>query len=181
VSKASASMSDSSKPSRLDRLADIQDIRDALTRYCRGTDKCDLKLAASAFHEDSQEDHGPFKGKSHDFLAMVMPILREQYQALSRTVTNVSVEFEGETALSEANWSVIMRDATLDTFQAGRYLDRWERRNGEWKIVARLAVIDWWRQDPRNAYAFPHNAESMTKFAMRGLENPEVRAAIGLR
>jgi hypothetical protein len=174
-------MSDSPNLSRLERLADIQEIRDALARYCRGTDRCDAELAASAFHKDSSENHGPFIGTSHDFVALVMPILREQYQALFRQITNLSVEFEGDTAVSEAYWSVTMRDATTDTFQAGRYLDRWERRNGEWKIAARLAVIDWWRQDPRNLFTFPHNAEAMTKFAMRGLEDPEVRAAIGLR
>jgi hypothetical protein len=173
-------MSDASKLSRLERLADLQEIRDALTRYCRGTDQCDAELAASAFHKDSTENHGPFVGTSHDFVAMVMPILREQYQALLRQITNLSVEFDGATAVSEAYWSVIMREATTDTIQAGRYLDRWECRNGEWKIIARLAIIDWWRQDPRNLYTFPHNAEAMTKFAMRGLKDPEVRGVLGI-
>lgn len=174
-------MSDTSNSSRLVRLADIQEIRDALTRYCRGTDRCDFELAASAFHKDSTEDHGPYKGTSHDFLAFVMPILREQYQALYRYITNLSVEFHGDTAESETYWTAILRDATLDLIQVGRYLDRWERRKGEWKIAARVAVIEWWRQDPRNHFRFPHEAEAITRFARRGLEDPEIRGILGLR
>jgi hypothetical protein len=174
-------MTDSSKLSRLEHLADIQEMRDALTRYCRGTDRCDFELAASAFWKDSTEDHGPYKGTSHDFLAGVMPVLREQYQALFRYITNLTVKFHGETAESESYWTAILRDATLDLIQVGRYLDRWERRNGEWKIAARVAVIEWWRQDPRNLFPFPHQAEAITRYARRGLEDPEIRAALKLK
>lgn len=174
-------MPDPSKLARLERLADIQEIRDALTRYCRGTDRCDFELASSAFHPDSTEDHGPFQGTSHDFLAGVMPILREQYQALFRYITNLTVEFHGEQAESETYWTAILRDATLDLIQVGRYLDRWERRNGEWKIAARVAVIEWWRQDPRNHFPFPHKAEAITRFARRGLEDPAIRAILKLQ
>jgi len=174
-------VSDPSNVSRLERIADIQEMRDALTRYCRGTDRCDLELATSAFWKDSTENHGPYVGTSHEFLAGVMPILREQYQSLFRYITNFTVEIYGEKAESETYWVAMLRDATSDLIQAGRYVDRWERRNGEWKIAGRLAVIEWWRQDPRNLYPFPHNAEAITKFARRGLEDTEVRATIGLK
>lgn len=180
MSKASNSVSESSRLVRLERLADTQEIRDALTRYCRGTDRCDFELAQSAFHKDSTENHGPFVGKSHDFLAMVMPLLRA-YEGLFRYITNLTVEFDGDGAVSESYWVAILRDATTDTVQAGRYLDRWERREGEWKIAARLAICDWFRADIRNAFPFPHQAEAIMKFARRGLDDAEVRATIGLK
>jgi hypothetical protein len=179
MSKTSSSMLESPRLQRLERLADTQEIRDALTRYCRGTDRCDFELAASAFYRDSTENHGPFVGTSHDFLAMVMPLLR-QYEGLFRYITNLSVEFDGDKAVSESYWVAILRDVTTDTVQAGRYLDRWERREGEWKIAARLAICEWCRTDIRNAFPFPHEAEAIMKFAKRGLEDPEVRAVIGL-
>jgi hypothetical protein len=173
-------MMDYSKVKRLERAADILEIRDVLTRYCLGIDKCDLDLAASAYHEDATEDHGPFVGTARDFLSMVMPILRS-YETLVRHITNVSVKFDGDMALSEAYWIAILRDATVDLSQSGRYLDRFERRNGEWRIAARLAMVDWWRIDPRNAFPLPHNAEAILKWGKRGFEDPAVRAAIGAR
>jgi hypothetical protein len=30
----------------------------------------------------------------------------------------------------------------------GRYVDRFERRDGEWRIAARITVHDWSRIDP---------------------------------
>jgi hypothetical protein len=173
-------MPDTSKLDRLERLADIQEMRDALTRYCRGTDRVDFELASSAFWPDSTEDHGPYKGTSHDFIKGIMPVLREQYEQLYRYTTNFTVEFHGEQAESETYWCAILRDATLDLFQVGRYLDRWERRKGEWKIAARVAVIDWWRQDPRNTFPFPHKAQEIARFTRRGLEDPEIRKILRL-
>ena len=32
-------------------------------------------------------------------------------------------------------------------YRAGRYLDRWERRNGQWKIAYRVIADDWDRLD----------------------------------
>jgi hypothetical protein len=172
------SMSDSSRLSRLERAADTLEIRDVLTRYCQGVDRCDFDLAASAFHADSTENHGPFVGRSLDFLNVVMPMLR-QCEALARHITSMSVKLDGNTALSEAYWLAFLREATVDNIQSGRYLDRFERRNGEWRIAARLAVIDWWRIEPRNALPFPHNAEAILKWGKRGLDDPGVLAAIG--
>src|SRR5262249_26599528 len=117
-------------PAKLQRLIDIQEMRDALTRYCRGTDRADYELATSAFWPDSTEDHGPYQGTSHDFIRGIMPILKEQYEQLFREVTHFTVDIKGDLAESESYWFAILRDATLDLFQAGRYLDRWERRNG---------------------------------------------------
>jgi ketosteroid isomerase-like protein len=175
-------MADFSKLARLERTADTLEIRDALTRYCRGFERCDLDLAASAYHEDATEVHGPFKGKAREFLAGMLPVLRG-YEVSVRHITNLLVEFDGDTALSEAWFIAILREggSTVDDSGSGRYLDRWERRNGEWRIAARLAVMDWWARVPRSALAFPAGHEAVLKWGKRGLDDPEVRAAIGAR
>ena len=36
----------------------------------------------------------------------------------------------------------------LETFLCGRYVDRFERRAGEWRVAARTVVYDWVRQTP---------------------------------
>lgn len=170
-----------SRTSRLERLADIQEMRDALTRYCDGIARCDFELAASAFHKDATEDHAWFIGSSHELLAKVLPILRAQYEALYRYVTNFAVTFTAEHAAeSEAYWCMILRDSVLDLFQCGRYLDRWERRDGEWKIAARVYAVDWQRQDSRNRFKFPHDEQVVMKYTKRGLKDPEIRTILGL-
>jgi SnoaL-like domain len=177
--------SDASSPasitSRLERLADIQDIRDGLTRFCRALDRCDLPLAKSVFHHDAHEDHGPVVGNAHQFYDMMVPLLKTSFERLVRTVSQVSIEVSGDRALSEANWTGVMRDSVNDMFHQGRYLDRWERRNGEWKIAARVALIDWWRLEARNARPFTAGAEAILRFAGRGFEDPGIAAALGMR
>jgi ketosteroid isomerase-like protein len=172
-------MSDSPKRSRLEQAIDTVEIRDVLTRYCRGFERGDVDLAASAYHEDATENHGPFKGKARDFLNFMLPILAT-YEVSIRHITNVSLEFDGDTALSEASFFAILRESgsAVDDSCAGRYFDRFERRNGEWRIAARLAVIDWWRREPRNALTFPPDHEEILKWGKRGLDNPSIRDVI---
>jgi ketosteroid isomerase-like protein len=172
--------SNASDHSRLERAADIVEIRDALSRYCYGFDRGDVDLAASAYHEDATEAHGPFKGRALDFLSQMAPILRS-FEVSVRHITNLRVELDGDTAWTEAAFIAFVREggSQVDDIGSGRYLDRFERRRGEWRIAARLAVIDWWRREPRNDLAFPPGYESILQWAGRGLGDPEVRSVIG--
>ena len=47
-------------------LEDQQAIRDVLSRYARGVDRCDLGLLKSAYHPDGYDDHGFFKGNASE-------------------------------------------------------------------------------------------------------------------
>ena len=44
----------------------------------------------------------------------------------------------------------IENGVNTDVIIAGRYLDRYERRNGVWKIAYRSEVNDWSRTEPTN-------------------------------
>ena len=37
---------------------------------------------------------------------------------------------------------------TNDVFISGRYLDRYEKRDGIWKMVYRSEIVDWSRTEP---------------------------------
>jgi hypothetical protein len=39
-------------------------------------------------------------------------------------------------------------DVRNTRIRAGRYLDRWERRQGEWKLAERTLIDEWARIDP---------------------------------
>ena len=66
-------------------------------------------------------------------------------------MSNVLVELDGDRAYVEA-YAVAYHDRTgarrpeergrLDLW-GGRYVDRFERRSGEWRIAHRNCVIDW--------------------------------------
>jgi hypothetical protein len=179
MSTASASMSDS-KLSRLERAADTLEIREVLARYCRGIDRGDLDLVLSCFHEKATEDHGHFKGTVAEFYRIVITRLADRETSVH--VTNLSVEFAGrDLALSEAYHVDILRERPIDTLFSGRYLDRFERRNGEWRIAARVATADWWTRVPINSLPLHDNLDpSVLNRGKRGSDDPyyAVRASI---
>lgn len=126
-----------------------QDIHDVLVRYCRGADRCDLELMESCFHDDATDDHGFFNGPAHEFIAR--DGLRKLFQSSKHFMTNESVELDGDRARSETSILALMRreegGALYDVTMSARYLDRFERRNGAWKISHRILVTDSTRVD----------------------------------
>lgn len=146
-------------PDQLHELVATHSIRQALVRYCRGVDLCDLDLAKSAYHSDAHERHGPFDGKAHDFLEFVIPQMMG-YEVLSHQLTTHYVEVHDTSAFSEAAFIAIQRAAgsNIDERLAGRYIDRFEYRDNEWKVASRLVVMDWWRRDERGPLTFEFEA-----------------------
>ncbi len=128
-----------------------QEIRDAHSRYCRAMDRRDEALAASIWHEDGSADYGEiFKGSGAGFAAWVTET-HGNFARHSHQISNVLVEVgaSGEQAVSEAYvtvalWTVPDSMGTVTQVTSrGRYLDRWERRDGRWGIAARHYVEDF--------------------------------------
>jgi ketosteroid isomerase-like protein len=134
----------------LQALLDKQEIYEALMRYCRAVDRCDEQLLRSVYHPDAIDDHGVFKGKASDFVDFAMAAL-EPIKLTSHSVSNVLIEVEGDTAYSEAYVTAFHRiekeGKDYDVILGGRYIDRFERRNGVWKIAQRRLVFEWTRND----------------------------------
>ena len=57
---------------------------------------------------------------------------------------NHSCEIDGDTAHCETYWTFasVNKGKPFYSFSTGRYIDRLEKRNGEWKIAARICVIN---------------------------------------
>ncbi len=134
----------------LETLIVKQEIRDALSRYCRAMDRRDEALAAAVWHEDGTADYGPiFRGSGAGFAAWVTEV-HGNFARHSHQITNVlvSVDAAGERAVSEAYVIVALYSPPTETGEVtqvtsrGRYLDRWECRAGRWAIVARQFVED---------------------------------------
>jgi hypothetical protein len=130
----------------LTRLLARQQINDALMRYCRGVDRRDVESVRSAYHPDSFDDHGYWRGNGHDFASFVVDRLSRANVTTTHQVTNVLIEFAGDGALCESQIvATLVRRGTpvLVDVMGARYLDRLSERDGVWRIQKRTLVLDW--------------------------------------
>jgi hypothetical protein len=123
-------------------------------------DRGDADLVASVYHADGTDDHGSFKGLGSDFAVYATTRLPARYRATQHTIANTIIDFvDDDTAHVESHVCARhLRDdgddvLAMETF-FGRYVDRFERRDGVWKIAERLLVHDWDMAEPVTL-AFP--------------------------
>lgn len=147
-------------------LAAREEIRDVLARYARGIDRLDVELLKSCYHPDAYDDHGHFKGNGHEFADFIIESLRGRCHATSHVVTNILIDLDPDDrdrASAESYAASYLRrtddagDEWLDVF-AGRYLDRFECRQGTWRFASRVVVHDWslsTRLDAANGIPIP--------------------------
>jgi ketosteroid isomerase-like protein len=130
---------------RLQELLDRQAIRDCVHRYARGLDRHDDEMVASAYHEDAIDHHGDFLGSPADFISWANELHEADWILHHHHLTTHTAEISGDTAHAETYCiGTFLRagEAVVD-MAGGRYIDRLERREGEWRIVAREVVIEW--------------------------------------
>jgi hypothetical protein len=125
----------------LDRLA----ILDCINRYARGLDRHDDELVASAYHRGAVDHHGDFLGTPDEFIPWANDLHSADWSAHQHHITNHTVDLDGDVAHAESYCiGVFLRkEEPVVDMAGGRYIDRLERRDGEWKIVAREVVIEW--------------------------------------
>jgi hypothetical protein len=128
-------------------------IRDLQMIYCRAVDRMDWELFRTCFYPDAEFDYGViYTGGLEGFIAMGSAGLAT-YAATQHFTGNQLVRVTGETAWAEHYAIASHRiDATADCPEydmvtAIRYIDRAERRNGDWRIARRELILDWWRLD----------------------------------
>jgi hypothetical protein len=130
---------------QLQRLIDRQAILDCIHRYCRALDRHDDELLASVFHADAIDNHGPWVGGRDAFVQWANHEVHEGLFSHQHHVTTHSCEIDGDVAHTETYILYVHRqgDGRTVLFGGGRYIDRLERRNGEWRIALRRLVMDF--------------------------------------
>jgi hypothetical protein len=153
---ASESAVIASLQAQVGELRDRQEIAAVLQRYIRGIDRHDKDLARSAFWPDARIDLGTPMGLedyvNHEEKALAA------YAAHQHHITGQTVVIDGKTAHVESYvfFIAVPRDRRPDEvgpatpghaltgekteIGSGRYIERWEKRNGEWKILVREYV-----------------------------------------
>lgn len=142
----------------LQEWRDERAITEVLHRYCRGVDRLDEALIASCYHADGTDQHGAFDGLGSEFARLVVRVLRDHADATMHALSNVDIRLDGDGAQCECqvvarHWRERGEERHLET-AGGRYLDRFERRDGLWRIARRIVVLDWGKIE-RVDEAFP--------------------------
>jgi SnoaL-like domain len=131
----------------VDRAESAEAIRQAALRYCRGVDRLDADLMFSAYHPDATDDHGVFVGPARDLCDRVVAS-HQRYDATMHCVLNHAIDFVDDIAATGEIYNVTYLRQTVQGVPrlhtwCGRYLDRYECRDGRWAIAHRVCVHEW--------------------------------------
>ena len=134
-----------------EQLSDIESIRDATKRYCRGVDRLDEDLMKSAYWPEATDDHGVFVGNAMEFSEMCM-VSHLRWRSTNHCIFNQTVELDADGIHARGETYnvtfLFQKDvAVLDTWY-GRYLDVYEKRGGEWRILERVCVHEGTTTEP---------------------------------
>jgi hypothetical protein len=159
---------------RVQLLLDKNDIYEVLTRYCRALDRADFDLMNTVYWPDGIDNHGVFNGNASEFSRFIVDEIQNWFEVTMHGLLNCRIDVEGNFASSETylfayhkvreeKASEIFGSKYMDMFDksglnpdlhhfyyGGRYLDQFERRDGEWRILKRQCVMDWNDNRPSN-------------------------------
>jgi SnoaL-like domain len=136
--------------SGIEALLDRQAIHDCLLRFCRGMDRFDRALYLSAFWDDAEIAAGPYVGDVPGCWDWAMPMHRDGQVLTQHLLLNHHVDVDGDVAHSECYYQFVARNHPFEEggdetvmLAGGRYIDRLERRDGQWRIALRTNLIEW--------------------------------------
>lgn len=144
----------------LEQLLAKQAITEKIHDYCRAMDRIDDDLGRSVFHPEAEADYGDmFRGTGYGFIDFVHQS-HERMFIHAHQIGNVSIAVDGDRAGSEAYVTATLRmrapeGGVLEIRSQGRYVDRWLKRDGAWRIIRRqyLHAFDETRPVPESEYA----------------------------
>jgi len=127
-------------------LIDRHAIEDVLARYARTLDWLDADAHATCYWPDADIDYGFVQTTGAGFIEPVMAVelgVKRRWHMLSPA----AIRIDGARASVESYGmavSAVDQDGKLvDAFFGGRYLDEFEKRDGQWRIAKRRFILDW--------------------------------------
>ena len=138
-------------------LEDRAAISDDLAAYAHAIDRRRWEVMEHLFHDDAQFQFstvvGDWRGFVEQARAIIDPCLATQHQ-----LGQVLFGFESDSLCHTETYMTAMhtvpagypitdvfpdKGETYSAVVAGRYVDRFEKRNGEWRIARRTGLQDW--------------------------------------
>jgi hypothetical protein len=128
---------------RIDELLDRQEIVDCITRMARGADRFDREAFLSGMHGDCITSAGPFVGGPVELWEWSLALQEPLYSTTLHKLLNHSFDFDGDTAHVETYYFFVGCMGENNLLAGGRYIDRFEKREGVWGLVMRSNFVEW--------------------------------------
>jgi hypothetical protein len=146
----------------LEHLATERAIRTVLLRYCRGIDRMDRELVRACYHDDAIDEHGSFRGSADEYVEWAFRLLG-RYRSTMHFLGNMLIEphdSDRDRAAAESYGIAFHRsddpDPRRNLIIGFRYIDRFERRAGDWRIAKRVCTTEWVQTDsPERHWPIP--------------------------
>lgn len=123
-------------------LLDREAIREVLHRLARGMDRVDDELVLSCYWPDAIDDHTHFVGTPQGLVQYVGQMTLSFVSCQHGLMTH-NCDLAGDEAHCETYYTFTAEAAQPPHFMAtGRYVDHFQRRGGEWRILKRFTVVD---------------------------------------
>jgi len=140
---------------RVQLLADEREIGRTVLRYAHGVDRGDVEMVEACYHPGAYDDHGYASGTVEKFAEKLRESRNDQL-VRHHLVGNLLIEVRGLAAVCESYFLCYLEgmDSSSDRspvgggLYAGRYVDRLVRRDGQWRVLRRICVMDWSRSLP---------------------------------
>lgn len=141
-------------PANLQQILARAEIYDVLMQYMRGVDRRDMNLVRAAFHPGATQTNpylAPGEQGSVEDLIALMDANALHIPMSMHLLGNIVYEFAGDDLAVVESYLIAYqthRDSAENEGlrQTGsRYLDRFERRNGSWKIAKRVLPLNFVR------------------------------------
>src|SRR5262245_30491696 len=119
-------------------LMDEREIRRVLADYCKAIDRADADRMSACFHPDAQIDVGSFQATGSEIGTVIcQKSAQGKVLTMYTSLTTDTVDIQGDEAWAVSyHVSIRKNDVSGDVvvrWLGERCLDRFERRDGEWR------------------------------------------------
>lgn len=127
----------------LRELLDRQAIHQVMLRYGRGLDRIDNELAKSCYWPEATEDHGSYVGGVDGFIKYA-DASSFMFESTQHAILNHFCDLAGDEAFCETYYQFtgVTAGEAPNFISTGRYVDHFQKRNGEWRIANRVTIIE---------------------------------------
>jgi hypothetical protein len=153
----------------LQEIIDEFQLRRLAHAYCRAVDRGNSAQLKGFYHDDAVDAHGGFSAGTADQFVEQLNAARRYIRSMQHNITTVNFVINGDTAEGEiytiAVHTLAGSGRDIDLVVGGRYLDKYEKRAGTWKVLERTIVTDWARVTDPSSMDLNH---PITKDTLKG-------------
>jgi len=153
----------------LQEMLDEHALRKLVHAYCRAVDRGDMAALRQLYHPDAVDAHGAFSTGSVEGFFEQLVAARPYIRTMAHNITTANFAIEGTAAEGEiyniAVHTLAGKGRDIDLIIGGRYLDKYEKRDGVWKLRERTIVTDWARVTDPSSMDVSH---PITKDTLKG-------------